>query len=505
MFKVRSVLSLKKFIITVCITLILVLALSPRPQAARAVLTAVLDQVQDNNGGAADYGYSFSSFDPQPMWQEFKPTFDNVNAVDIHFGKVGSPGGSVTIEIKDAAGTSSLGSKTYNEADVPDGWKQVIFDTAIDLTPGSVYRIYYAISGGVYDLYNRLSWWGNNSGTSTYSCSPVDCQHVFYGSNPDFDFRFRTYGAPDATTTTINSHTPNPSRIGQSYTVDVTVTSSHTPQGTVDVDDGNGNTCLITLSGGTGACDLTSTTSGVKTLTAQYNSTAAFYDSVDTTTHDVTTQIFADGFESGDLSAWSSAWGTAAAANFNALACKLCVVSKGALVDSYSLKVRIPDNKPHYVQDDNPLSETEYHARFKFKRGRILKMTGGSKFKLLEAKNGTTTSFFIQVRKKGTKFQIRAVAKLDNGLNAATPWTILPKAATWIEVEWIASSGANDGMILLYINDILKGEQIDLDNDTFAVDLVRLGVAAKFRAKFTITGAFKLDAFDSDMAAHIGP
>jgi hypothetical protein len=60
------------------------------------------------------------------------------------------------------------------------------------------------------------------------------------------------------------------------------------PTGTIDVDDGEGNACSITLSGGTGSCSLASTRAGTKTLTAVYSGDADFSPSSDTEAHTVT-------------------------------------------------------------------------------------------------------------------------------------------------------------------------------------------------------------------------
>jgi hypothetical protein len=60
-----------------------------------------------------------------------------------------------------------------------------------------------------------------------------------------------------------------------------------TPGGTVDVEDGDGNTCQITLSSGQGACSLVSTSAGPKTLTASYGGDASFNSSSGTAQHTV--------------------------------------------------------------------------------------------------------------------------------------------------------------------------------------------------------------------------
>jgi hypothetical protein len=88
---------------------------------------------------------------------------------------------------------------------------------------------------------------------------------------------------------TIDSDSPDPSLVGQPYTVTVTVTSAGgTPEGTVAVNDGAGNTCTITLIGGTGSCLLTSTNVGSKNVTATYNGSTIFNGSSDIESHLVT-------------------------------------------------------------------------------------------------------------------------------------------------------------------------------------------------------------------------
>jgi uncharacterized repeat protein (TIGR01451 family) len=93
------------------------------------------------------------------------------------------------------------------------------------------------------------------------------------------------------TTTTITSDLPDPSVVGEPYAVNVTVAASMggmgTPGGTVNVSDGTGATCNITLSGGSGSCNLTSTTAGAKTLTANYVGDTNFTTSSDTEAHTV--------------------------------------------------------------------------------------------------------------------------------------------------------------------------------------------------------------------------
>jgi hypothetical protein len=91
------------------------------------------------------------------------------------------------------------------------------------------------------------------------------------------------------TTTTITSDTPDPSVVGQSYTVSWSVTvnspGAGTPTGTVTVSDGNGGSCSAAVAAG--SCSLTSTSAGAKTLTATYSGDGNFNGSSGTAPHQV--------------------------------------------------------------------------------------------------------------------------------------------------------------------------------------------------------------------------
>ncbi len=92
------------------------------------------------------------------------------------------------------------------------------------------------------------------------------------------------------TTTTITSHTPDPSVVGQALVVNFTVTSSGgTPTGNVTVSDGAVN-CTGTVAAGT--CTLTPTNMGAKTLTATYAGDAYFFGSSGIASHQVNARLF---------------------------------------------------------------------------------------------------------------------------------------------------------------------------------------------------------------------
>ena len=91
-----------------------------------------------------------------------------------------------------------------------------------------------------------------------------------------------------ATTTTITVARPDPTVAGEPYTITWTVTvnapGAGTPTGVITVSDGVDSCAAAVVAG---ACSLTSTTAGAKTLTATYGGDANFAVSVDRAPHTV--------------------------------------------------------------------------------------------------------------------------------------------------------------------------------------------------------------------------
>ena len=111
--------------------------------------------------------------------------------------------------------------------------------------------------------------------TSTSVGAPKNITAVFPGdaSYTTSTSTAKTHTVNKASTTTaITTDLSTPTAINQAYTVAFTVTvtspGSGTPTGTVNVSDGTGGTCSATVA--VGSCSLTSTSGGVKTITAVY-------------------------------------------------------------------------------------------------------------------------------------------------------------------------------------------------------------------------------------------
>jgi hypothetical protein len=148
---------------------------------------------------------------------------------------------------------------------------------------GAAYE--YGKSGNSYVLVNNLIASDNATGDSFGTSVAVNSGRALVGapdaagtSGAGYVFKFL-----NASRTVIDgtSDDPNPSNTGVPYSVNVHVddngASVGTPSGTVDVNDGNGGACTVTLDNtGHGSCQLTSTFFGALTLNANYNGDFTF-------------------------------------------------------------------------------------------------------------------------------------------------------------------------------------------------------------------------------------
>ena len=116
------------------------------------------------------------------------------------------------------------------------------------------------------------------------------------GTSPDLLDTYLLFGDPAlrtvATAINFESVAPETSDLNQPYSVTIRATSSLAiPTGNVTIDDGTGASCVATLdAAGYGSCELTSTTPGIKTLTATYPGDALVNGIVRKTVHAVTAQ-----------------------------------------------------------------------------------------------------------------------------------------------------------------------------------------------------------------------
>jgi hypothetical protein len=210
--------------------------------------------------------------------------------------------------------------------------------------------------------------------------------------------------------------------------------------------------------------------------------------------------IFADGFESGSLSAWSSS--TTDSGN-------LSVSSTAALVSTQGMQALINDNNSVFVTDDRPTAEARYRVRFYFDPNSITMASSDAYLIFLgRTANGTSTGatvLQVELRYSGGKYQIRALISDDGTAFTSSGWFTISDAPHSIELDWRASTavGANNGGLTLWIDGVQQANVTGIDNDTRRIESVRLGAVSGVDT--TTRGTAYFDAFESRRQTYIGP
>ena len=205
--------------------------------------------------------------------------------------------------------------------------------------------------------------------------------------------------------------------------------------------------------------------------------------------------IFADSFESGNISAWTS----------NSLdSGDLSVTTTAALFGSRGIQAVIDDSNALYVRDDSPNTELRYRMRFYFDPNTI-QMTSGDKHFIFKGFVGTSTEVLqIEFGKTSGAYQVRAGLLNDGSTWTYTNWLNLSDASHFIEFDWRAASGtgANNGGLTLWIDGTQQADLTGVDNDTRRIDRIRLGALG---IDSGTRGTYYFDAFESRRQSYIGP
>jgi hypothetical protein len=206
--------------------------------------------------------------------------------------------------------------------------------------------------------------------------------------------------------------------------------------------------------------------------------------------------IFADGFESGNLSAWTS--------NANDLG-DLGASPASALVGSQGLQALIDDTVSIYVNDDTPNAEMRYRARFYFDPNSITMASGDAHF-IFKGFIGTATDVLqVEFRSSAGAYQLRAKLLNDSAAFVVTNWFTITDAPHAIELDWRAATavGANNGGLTFWIDNVQQADLTGVDNDVERIDRVRLGALAGMDVG--TSGTYFFDAFESRRQTFIGP
>jgi hypothetical protein len=207
--------------------------------------------------------------------------------------------------------------------------------------------------------------------------------------------------------------------------------------------------------------------------------------------------IFADGFESGALSAWSA----------NRIdGGDLSVSASAALVGSNGMQVVVDDTVSIYVTDELPNAETRYRARF-YLNPNSISMADGMDFYIFTGYD-TSSVFQVQLGFSAGNYRIRLRQQNDSNTTTSTAWINIANGSNVIEIEWWAASaaGANNGGANLWINSNdgnPSASLSNLDNDIRRIEFVRLGAISGLNAG--TLGTYYLDALESRRQTYIGP
>lgn len=199
--------------------------------------------------------------------------------------------------------------------------------------------------------------------------------------------------------------------------------------------------------------------------------------------------LFADGFASGTVSAWSSLTGSASVSAVAGL-----MPSDGT---NKGLSVPLPAGG--YVTDATPAAEPSYHARFDFS-GAVMRIASGNNtaVTLFQARTAAGTAYTVQVGRNGggtgAPTRIRVVMSRSGSSAVTGGWVNLSAGAHRIQTDWQSgpATGAGRGTVRLG----LDGSTVTtLTGNTAAlrVESVRLGLVAGLAG----TGAAYVDGFTS--------
>jgi len=206
--------------------------------------------------------------------------------------------------------------------------------------------------------------------------------------------------------------------------------------------------------------------------------------------------IFADGFESGNLSAWSS--NTTDGGD-------LSVGPTAALTGAHGLLAVIDDNNAIYLTDETPNAESRYRARFYFDPNSIT-MANNNAHYIFYGYTGTST-VVLQIEFRLTKgsYQLRAALRNDANSWTTSSWFTINDVSHFIEVDWRSSTavGANNGGLTLWIDGTQRANLIGVDNDTRRIDRIQLGAVAGIDSG--TRGTYYFDGFESRRQTYIGP
>jgi hypothetical protein len=209
--------------------------------------------------------------------------------------------------------------------------------------------------------------------------------------------------------------------------------------------------------------------------------------------------IFADGFESGDLTHWSSAVtdGT-----------DLRSTAPAAMAGTaFGLEALVNDTNSLYVQDDTPVLESRYRARLYFDPNGFDPGEGQSHFRtricIVFDPSGFRIITLVLKRQAGA-YSVETRVRRDDGTRADTGFLPISDGPHFIEFNWQRATGpgASDGTLEMWIDGTSMATLTGIDDDLSSVDSARMGAMS---VKTGAAGTLYFDEFESRRQSYIGP
>jgi hypothetical protein len=349
----------------------------------------------------------------------------------------------------------------------------------------------------VQEIVNRTGWASGNSLAFIITGTGHRTAHAFdFGTGaPKLHI---VYGPTPANTAPVVDAGPD---------VSVNMPSAVTLAGTV-TDDGLPQPASLTWSTVSGPGTVNFANASAASTTASFSAAGTYVlqlaasdgefsssDDVTVTVNPATDLIFADGFETGDLSAWSS---TVAPS-------KLSVSNGAPLYGTYSLRVAVNDNNPGYVVDATPVAEARYRARFQFDLAGLT-MAQNDLHRIFSVVTSTGVEVGrVEVRFSAqNQYQVRISAQDDQAVAINSNWIAITTGKRTVEIDWQASSapGANSGNMTLWIDGTQRATLTSIDSDLQRIEATHLGAVQGIDTG--TRGTYVFDAFESRRNTYIG-
>jgi hypothetical protein len=172
------------------------------------------------------------------------------------------------------------------------------------------------------------------------------------------------------------------------------------------------------------------------------------------------------------------------------------------------LQAVVDDQASLFVQDDTPVGEVRYRARFYldpngFDPGESVGHLRQHIF-LAFSEAPLKRLVLIMLRRIGGQYAIGAHVRRDDDTLAKTAFSPITDGPHAIEIDWqkATAPGASDGRFELWIDGTSVLTLTGLDNDQRSVDFVRMGALS---VKAGASGTLYFDEFVSRRLAYIGP